>query len=139
MVTILNPKIQRGSLKSLNNEELYLKYLDNAKRNEPISIEEPTCHYPSDGIKTAKDIAYSLQKIFNEYQKVYTENYQQVRNILMDSKSLSKNINVKQVESSLKDLELLYSDSKNADVLGLRLTTLFERLKVLTLTEQTLR
>lgn len=89
-----------------------------------------------DGIKNAKDIAYSLQKLFNEYQKVYTENYQQIRNILLESKNLGKNINLNQVSASVKDLEELYNDSKTSDVLSLRLTTLFERLKALVATEQ---
>lgn len=41
-----------------------------------------------------------------------------------------------QVNASVKDLEELYNDSKTSDVLSLRLTTLFERLKTLVATEQ---
>ncbi|MDB5198003.1 MAG: hypothetical protein JWP88_2374 [Flaviaesturariibacter sp.] len=137
MITILHKDLQRSALKNGNNEELFLKYLDGErKRTEAAPPSEECCIYPSDGIKAAKDIAYNLQKIFNDYQKVYAENYGQVRSILTDAKTLGKNINLKQVEASLKDLDQLYADSKAADVLGLRLNTLFERLKVLTLTEQ---
>ena len=140
MITILNKSIQRSQLKNSNTEELFLKYLDKQKlerifvQNE--SETEPLFRYPTDGIKTAKDIAYNLQKLFNEYQKVYTDNYQQIRSILLESKTLGKNINTRQVDASLKELEELYNDSKNSDVLSLRLTTLFERLKLLTATEQ---
>ena len=141
MITILNKSIQRSQLKNLNTEELFLKYLDkekiqylagdNNQRNENLSF-----RYPTDGIKTAKDIAYNLQKLFNEYQKVYENNYQQIRSILSESKSLGKNINTKQVDNSLKELEELYNESKSSDIISLRLTTLFERLKVLSATEQ---
>jgi hypothetical protein len=86
--------------------------------------------------KSAKEISASLQKLFSEYQKVYGENYQQIRSILSDSKTLGKNINVKQIDSSLKELEELYTESNASDVLSLRLTTLAERLKVLVATEQ---
>ena len=139
MITIFNKNIQRTQLKNLNTEELFLKYLDKGKLEEIFSAETPeeSFHYPTDGIKTAKDIAYNLQKVFNEYQKVYTDNYQQIRSILLESKTLGKNINTRQVDASLKELEELYNDSKNSDVLSLRLTTLFERLKTLAATEQT--
>jgi len=139
MITILYKNIQRASLKNLNSEELFLKYLDKQKLEEVLEKNEQEHHnfqYPSDGIKAAKDIAYNLQKLFNEYQKVYTENYNQIRTILNESRTLGKNINVKQVEASVKDLEQLYNESKTSDVLALRFTTLFERLKVLVGTEQ---
>jgi hypothetical protein len=38
------------------------------------------------------------------YQKVYDENYQQIKSILNEAVSLGKGINLKQVESSLKHL-----------------------------------
>jgi hypothetical protein len=140
MITILNKNILRTQLKSANTEELFLKYLDKEKLEEIFvedNLQEPF-RYPTDGIKSAKDIAYNLQKVFDEYQKVYSDNYQQIRSILMESKTLGKNINRGQVDASLKELEELYNDSKNSDALSLRLTTLFERLKSLAATEQTI-
>jgi hypothetical protein len=141
MITILNKNIQRSQFKNANTEELFLKYLDKSKMGTLFSSgtvgdEINSFRYPTDGIKTAKDIAYNLQKLFNEYQKVYGDNYQQIRSILLESKSLGKNINTRQVDASLKELEELYNESKNSDVLSLRLATLFERLKILTATEQ---
>src|SRR4030095_6455031 len=113
-------------LKYLDKEKLQFLVLEDNEKNE-----NPSFRYPTDGIKTAKDIAYNLQKLFNEYQKVYGDNYQQIRSILLESKSLRENINTKQVDNYLKELEELYNESKNSDIISLRLTTLFERLKVL--------
>jgi len=141
MITILYPNIQRAQLKAVNNEDLLLKYLDENKLDETmekLNSEGHAFQYPSDGIKSAKDISNTLQKLFNGYQKVYTDNYQQIKNILLESKSLGKSINTQQVDGSLKDLEELYNESKNSDVLSLRLSTLFERLKTLVATEQNL-
>ncbi len=141
MITILNRAIQRNSIKNQNTEELFLKYLDKERLEGIFSSnnEEDTTitfHYPTDGIKTAKDIAYNLQKLFNEYQKVYGDNYQQIRSILSESKTLGKNINTRQVDASIRELEQLYNDSKESDVLSLRLKTLFQRLELLSATEQ---
>lgn len=141
LITILSPNIQRSQLKAINNENLLLKYLDKNNLTDIIDKFELRWHavqYPSDGIKTAKEISNTLQKLFTEYQKAYDENYQQIKNILSESKLLGKKINTQQVDSSLKELEDLYDDSKNFDVLSLRITTLLERLKTLAATEQNL-
>ncbi len=137
LITIIYKTVQRAQSRNKNAEELFLQYLERTtlmQKLEPEILFEII--FPADGIKTAKDIAYNLQKLFNEYQKVYAENYQQIRAILMESKAIGKNVNTRQVDASLKELELLYNESKNADSLGLRLKTLFERLKVLVNTEQ---
>jgi hypothetical protein len=139
MIAILHKNVQRTSLKNLSYEELFLKYLDRVKLEERWEKEtelEATVRYPSDGIKAAKDLAYNLQKLFNDYQKVYSENYSQIKTILGEAKKLGKNVNVQQVDASLKEVESLFNESKSSDLLSLRFTTLFERLKNLTATEQ---
>ncbi len=139
MTTIIYKTIQRASLKSFSNEELLLHYLDR-QRIEDLWLRDTVMkkgtHYPSDGIKGAKDIAYNLQKLFDDYQKVYGENYTQIKTILGDAKKLGKNVNAQQVDASLKEVEELFIESRSSDILSLRLTTLFERLKNLTATEQ---
>ncbi len=140
MITILYKNMQRSSLKNLPPEELFLKYMDQQLLMEKFSAEDfSRLTFPSDGIKSAKDIANNIQKLFNDYQKVYNENYQQIKMILNETKGLGKNINVRQVDASVKDLELLYNDSKTSDAMALRLNTLFERLKALTGTEQVVK
>jgi F0F1-type ATP synthase membrane subunit b/b' len=133
---ILYKDIQRNTIKSLSNEELFLKYLDRLKLQEILDNRETEFRYPADGIKGAKELANNLQKLFNDYQKVYTENYTQIKTILQEAKKLGKNINLQQVDYSLKEVEGLYNESKSSDILSLRLTTLFERLKVLVASEQ---
>jgi hypothetical protein len=137
MVTILNKNIQKGSLKGLSTEEVLLAYFDKQKMERVFLHDTAALYrYPSDGIKNSKDLAYSLQKLFNEYQTVYAANYQQIRNILLESKQLGSHIDTLQVDASLRELETLYNDSRDADVINLRLKTVFERLKTLVDTEQ---
>ncbi|MEJ7912444.1 MAG: hypothetical protein WKF70_04770, partial [Chitinophagaceae bacterium] len=141
MTVIIYKDVQRNTIKSLSNEELFLRYFDRQKIEELWRARNGAAddiRYPSDGIKSAKDLAYNLQKLFNDYQKVYSENYQQIRNILLEAKNLGKGINVQQVNNSLKEVETLYNESKTSDSLSLRLNTLFERLKNLTAAEQSL-
>ena len=140
IMTILYRNTNRSNAQKLSMEEIFLKYLEVTKLKEVFNDlpDSMSGHpvYPSDGIKTAKEIAYTVQKLFEEYQKLYTDNYQQVRAVVLDSKSLGKNINLRQVEISLQELEVLYRESRDADQLALRLKTVFERLNVLTASEQ---
>ncbi len=140
LVTILHPGVSRQHLKNKILEELLLKYLDKAVLDTIISnsIRDSTAkpvYYPGDGIKTSKEVVYSLQKLFNEYQNIYTQNYTEIRMVLLQTKDLGKNINVKQVDQAVAEFDQLYKESKEADVLNLRLNTLSERLKYLVSTE----
>ena len=67
----------------------------------------------------------------NEYTTVYNTNFQEIKNIIGDSKSLSPSVDQFQLNKTLKDLERLFSESKTMDADNLRLKTLFERLEAL--------
>jgi hypothetical protein len=140
-----NPSLQRSSLKQKSVEELLLKHLDKhqienqiQKRNNEIYNTQTTknIYFPSDAIKTAKDITATIQKIFNEYQKIYTANYNDIKAILQETKQLGRGVNKQVIDISLAELQTLYTESKSADVLNLRLLTLTERLKTLVTTEK---
>ncbi len=139
LIVILHPNVSRTSLKEKTLEELLLKYLDIVVL-EPAIVHRrersaAALYFPSDAIKGAKEITYDLQKLFNEYHKTYGENYQEIKNILLQAKVLGKNVDLKQVDQSISELEWLYTESKQADILNLRLNTLLERLKSLTQSE----
>jgi hypothetical protein len=139
LIVVLHKNVSRTSLKEKTLEELHLKYLD------IFAIESTMMHeadrggsglyFPSDAIKGAKEITYDLQKLFNDYHKTYGENYQEIKNILLQTRALGQNVNLKQVDQSVTELELLYTESRQADILNLRLNTLLERLKSLTQSE----
>jgi hypothetical protein len=135
MITVLYPGKQRQELKEKNLEELLLTYLDKGMLEDSIQ-KLASVKYPGDGIKTAKEIVYGIQKLFNEYQQVYSDNFNEIKMILLQSKALGDNIDIKQVDISVKELQELYDDSKNADALNIRMNTLQERLRVLVITEQ---
>ena len=116
----------------MDKVEIEKRINDNNEKQETKS----GIYFPIDAIKTAKDITSTIQKIFTEYQKIYTANYNDIKNILQETKQLGKNINTQTLDNSLAELQTLYTESKNADALNLRLNTLAERLKNLVATEK---
>ena len=135
MISLLYKINNRQVLKSKSPEELLLQYLDKTVLDTLITDTSPII-YPADAIKSGKDIVYGIQKLFTEYQKIYSDNYNQIKQILSQSKELGKHIDIRQVDNALQELQQLYAESKDADVLNIRLNTLSERLKALVNAEQ---
>jgi len=137
LIIVLFKQTNRQQLKYKSLEELQIRYLDKSvldtilKKDSGILLK-----FPGDAIKASKEMVYGIQKLFEEYQKLYADNYEQIRNILMQSKELGNNVNIQKIDQSLAELEKFYLESKDADILNLRLQTLSERLKVLVQTEQ---
>ncbi len=134
LAVILHPGLERMSTRKMTTEEIFLRYL--ADKSAWAKGAAYRYRYPADGIKSAKEIAYGLQKLFNEYLKIYADNYQQIRKILEEGRTLSRQVNTAQLETSLKDLQILFNESKTSDVHALRLETLMTRLDILVATEQ---
>lgn len=140
LITVVHPGLPRATLKEKTLEELLLTYLDPVVIESVLSKDAHEAkvakrYFPADALKGAKEFSYDLQKLFNDYLKAYSENYEEITNILNSTKALGKSVNGKQVDQSLSELEQLYKESRQADILNLRLTTLFERLHLLVQTE----
>ena len=137
LVAILYPKEERSAVRRTGLEDIFLKYLDADKlgRLQDNAV-EAFPHFPADAVKGAKDIYYTLQKLFAEYQKIYNDNYILVKGIINDAKKIGRNINAVQVDASTRELEQLYNESRVSDAMSLRLATVAERLKAFTAAEQ---
>ncbi|GAA4319865.1 hypothetical protein [Flaviaesturariibacter amylovorans] len=136
LVTLVHRGPARAGLRGKTIEELLLLYLDVPVLDSIGAAAGPALPaYPTDGVKGAKDISSTLQKLFGEYQKIYKDNYTEIRAILSGGRSLGKSINATQLETSLRELDELYQESGKADVLNLRVQTLQERLRALVTAE----
>ena len=69
LIVASQPHLTRKKLKSLNIEELLLKHLYKPEIENQINTSTNNLYFPTDAIKTAKDITSAIQKIFAEYQK----------------------------------------------------------------------
>jgi hypothetical protein len=137
LIIVLFKQSNRQQLKYKSLEELQIRHLDKSvldivlKKDSSVQLK-----FPGDAIKASKEMVYGIQKLFEEYQKIYADNYEQIRMILLQSKVLGINVNIQKIDQSLESLEKFYLESKDADILNLRLQTLAERLKVLVQTDQ---
>lgn len=130
IIRMLHADLSRKELRIKPLEELLLRYL-NESVMENIVKTSTKLKYPGDGVKTSKEIVYGIQKLFDEYLNLYLKNYNEIRNVLLQTKELGNTIDVKQIDLTLQDFDILFRESKEADIINLRLNTLFERLNTL--------
>ena len=137
LIIVLFKQSNRQQLKYKSLEELQIRHLDKSVLDTVLKKDSSfQLKFPGDAIKASKEMVYGIQKLFEEYQKIYADNYEQIRMILLQSKVLGINVNIQKIDQSLESLEKFYLESKDADILNLRLQTLAERLKVLVQSDQ---
>jgi hypothetical protein len=109
-----------------------LRNFDHKKIQEKLSkAQSVQIQFPNDGVKTCKEIANSIQRIYDEYASIYSNNFKEIKNIISDTKSASITVDQLQLNKTLRDVESMYNESKNTDAGSMRLKTLFERLEII--------
>lgn len=131
LIVILDKTVKRKQLKNYTVEDLMLQYFDNKKIQDLLTKQTAgsQINFPQDAIKGCKEIAYNVQRIYDEYMKVYDNNYKEIKTIINDTKNVVTGVDQIKLTATLKELETLYLDSKNTDAANLRLKTLFDRLE----------
>ncbi|RYD94984.1 MAG: hypothetical protein EOP50_08685, partial [Sphingobacteriales bacterium] len=132
IVILLHPREQRSVLRQKTIEDLLLQFLDGPVLDSLDGLRDLPA-YPSDAVKGAKDICNNVQKLFREYQKIYGDNYNEIRSIVQSARGLARSGSSAASESALRELEALYTESAQADALNLRLSALTGRLQALVL------
>jgi hypothetical protein len=127
MVLIIDTTQTREVVQELSTEELLLKYFKCSASQSNINY--AAIAYPSDAVKSCKDIANNIRRIYDDYATLYDNNFEEIRDIIADTKPLSGNIDKTQLNETIREVELLYNESKGMDADNLRLKTLFERLE----------
>lgn len=133
LILSLDKNVKRQQLKSVTTEELMLRYFDNKKIQEILnkSGSNSPIQFPQDAIKTCKEIANNIQRVYDEYFLLYNNNYKEIKSIVSDTKSVSAMVDQIKLNKTLKDLETLYNESRTMDADNLRLKTLFDRLEAI--------
>jgi hypothetical protein len=130
LIVVLDKTQKRKQLKNISNEDLMLQYFDNRIIQEQL-IKIPIgtqLQFPQDAIKGCKEIANNVQRIYDEYTNIYDNNYKEIKSVISDTKATGATIDQIKLNTTLKELEVSYNESKNIDASNLRLKTLMERL-----------
>ena len=123
--------IKREQILKPSSEELLLKYLDRQPMSEQLEKNKGATIFPADAVKGCKEIANSIKRVYEEYAVIYSNNFQEISNIISNTAKVSASVDKSKTDKTLKEIEQLYTESKSIDEDNLRLKTLFDRLEML--------
>jgi hypothetical protein len=132
-ITTMNPSIAKQSMKELPVEALLQKYYDPQKLQNWLdtnSIMINASLYPPDAPTSVKLIASGIKRIQKEFETIYNENYREMKELIASLKTSIPNLDQNQLSKTSAEIDHLYNDSRQADVINLNITQVNERMTI---------
>lgn len=130
-ICTMNKKITKASIKDLAVEVLIQKYYDPQKLQsafDTMKTKTDGVIYPPDAPTTVKMLTSSIKKLQKEFEAIYNDNYTQLKELIASLKSSIPNLDETQLDKTQGDIDRLYADSRQADVINLNITQVDERM-----------
>lgn len=130
---MIDTRVSRTVCKPLAVETIMLAYYDPQNLQnwfDTARVDTARRLFPTDAGTTVKTLASGIKKLQKEFESIYSENYTALKDLLIVLKS-TPNIDQKQLAKTNADIDLLYSESKQADVINLNLNLVDERMNTL--------
>ena len=130
-ISTMNATLTKQSLKDLPVEVLIQKYYDPQKLQmwlDTAAVTNDRLLYPPDAPTSVKLLTSQIKKLQKEFEMVYQENYKELKELIASLKLAIPNLDQEQVEKTNAELNKLYSDSRQADMINLNINLVDERM-----------
>jgi len=130
-IGMMNNTLSKQSLKEMQVEVLIQKYYDPQKLQmwfDTAHISNDKFLYPPDAPTSVKLLTSQIKKLQKEFETVYQENYKELKALIASLKTAIPNLDQEQIEKTNAELDKLYSDSRQADMINLNITLVDERM-----------
>jgi hypothetical protein len=130
-ITSMNSSSTKQDVKDLKVEVLIQKYYDPQKLQtwlDTCQFESNNHLYPPDAPTSVKLLTSQIKKLQKEFEAVYYENYSQLKNLIASLKTAIVNIDQDQVNKTTTEIEKLYNESRQADLINLNINQVDERM-----------
>lgn len=132
-ITTMNKSIAKASLKELPVEVLLQKYYDPQKLQnwlDTANIKNELSLYPPDAPTSVKLITAGIKRIQKEFETIYNENFGEMKELITSLKTTVPNIDENQLNKTSSEIEKLYTESRQADVINLNISQVNERMTI---------
>lgn len=130
-ISMMNSNLTKQSLKEMQVEFLIQKYYDPQKLQmwlDTARIDNDKLLYPPDAPTSVKLLTSQIKKLQKEFESVYQGNHKALKELIASLKTAIPNLDQEQIEKTNKELEKLYSDSRQADIINLNISVVDERM-----------
>lgn len=132
-ITTMNKSVTKQSLKEISVEVLLQKYYDPQKLQswlDTANISNEGSLYPPDAPTSVKLITAGIKRIQKEFETIYNENYREMKELIASLKTTIPNIDQLQLSKTSNEIDQLYNESHQADVINLNITQVNERMNM---------
>lgn len=132
-ISTMNPRLTKALLKDMPVEALLQKYYDPQKLPSAMDTclgERRMLIYPPDAPTSVKLIAAGIKRIQKDFENIYRDNYTEMKELIANLKTAIANLDQNQLNKTSTEIELLYTESRQADVVNLNSVQVNERMMI---------
>jgi hypothetical protein len=130
-ISAIDKSISQATMKDLPVEVLVQRYYDPQKLQTWFDTAGPRSEsslYPPDAPMTVKLLTSAIKKLQKEFESVYYDNYKELKDLIASLKTTIPNIDQTQLSKTSNEIDHLYNDSRQADLINLNITQVDERM-----------
>lgn len=130
-ICTVNKKMSKQTLKDISVEALIQQFYDPQKLQDWLDtakLKNEGHLFPPDAPTTVKLLTSNIKKLQKEFESVYSENYTALKELIASLRTTIPNLDQERLEKTNKEMEHLYKDSRQADVINLNLALVDERM-----------
>lgn len=130
-VSVMNKNLSKQTISSMTVEAMIQKYYDPQKLQgwlDTARLKPEGTFYPPDAATTAKMLTSGVKKLQKEFETLYYDNYKELKELITSLKNTIPNLDEKQLDKTNSEIEKLYNESRQADVINLNITQVDERM-----------
>ncbi|MEO7621186.1 MAG: hypothetical protein ABIT05_15825 [Chitinophagaceae bacterium] len=130
-ICTMNRDITKASIKELSVEALAQKYYDPQKMQnwlDTTRVKSEGSLYPPDAPTSVKLLTSGIKKLQKEFEMLYSDNYKQLKELIASLKTTIPNLDQKQLDKTNSEIDKLYNDSRQADIINLNINQVDERM-----------
>lgn len=129
-ITTLKPTLQNANMNELQLEILLQRHYDPQKLMAwmDTAMLSDSELFPPDAATSVKTITSVIKKLQTEFESIYNENYRELKELIASLKTSVSNLDQVQLAKTSADLDQLYKESRQADVVNLNISVVQERM-----------
>ncbi|MBL7742371.1 MAG: hypothetical protein JNN00_02750 [Chitinophagaceae bacterium] len=133
-ICTMDKAITKQSLANVQVEALIQRHYDPQKLQTWLDTARCRTNelmYPFDAPTSAKLLTAGVKKLQKEFEALYSDNYKQLKELLASLKNTIPDLNEGQLAKTNSEIDKLYNDSRQADVINLNINHVEERMNTL--------
>ncbi|MEO7924512.1 MAG: hypothetical protein ABIR30_12600 [Chitinophagaceae bacterium] len=130
-ICTMDKGITKASIKILSVEALAQQYYDPQKLQSWLDTTRSKTEgslYPPDAPTSVKLLTSGIKKLQKEFEALYSDNYKELKELIASLKTTIPNLDQKQLDKTNTEIDKLYNDSRQADIINLNITQVDERM-----------